>query len=382
MSLALAQITVHLLRAPVQRAMRTAFGVLHSRPSLLIRLEGRDGAVGWGEAYCNNPPGAGEHRATLLRAVFLPLIAGHDFADPAALYHHLTQRTRVLALQCGEPGPFAQCIAGIDIAAWDLVARRAGQTLRVALGGADTPSIPAYLSGLDPDGPERLAQAGWDQGHRAFKLKLGFGRALDLRNAEAMRSALGPGVPIAMDANQVWNEAETLEMAARLAPFAPEWLEEPLPADTPLPVWRSLAAACPLPLAAGENLRGAAAFDEAIASGAFAVLQPDPVKWGGLTALAPLARSIGAAGLRFCPHYLGGGLGLVAAAQLAAAAGGPGTMLELDENENPLRTLLATPFPAIRDGHMLLPDTPGLGVVPDLVACRPYSVVEWSERLE
>jgi len=374
-----AAITVLLLRAPVGRPMRTSFGVLRDRPALLVRLEGRDGAVGWGEGYCNNPPGSGEHRAGLLRAVFVPLMEGRRFADPPALYCHLTAMTRSLALQCAEPGPFAQCICAIDIAAWDLAARRAGQTVRAALGGGAAADVPAYLSGLDPDGPERLAEAGWAAGHRAFKMKLGFGRALDLRNAEAVRAALGPGVPVAMDVNQAWDVAETLDIALRLAPFGPLWLEEPLPADTPLADWAELARGCPLLLAAGENLRGEAAFDAAIASRAFAVLQPDPVKWGGLSALVPLARRIAAGGARFCPHYLGGGLGLVAAAQLAAAAG-PDSMVEVDVNENPLREMLAAPFPAIRDGRMALPDGPGLGAIPDLAAARPYLVSQWEHR--
>jgi len=380
-TLDLASMTVLLLRAPVRRPMRTSFGALHDRPALLVRLEDRQGAVGWGEAYCNNPPGAGEHRAGLLRAVFLPLMDGRRFDTPEALYRHLTARTRSLALQCAEPGPFAQCICAIDIAAWDLVARRAGQTLRSALGGAPAIDVPAYLSGLDPDGPERLAQAGWEAGHRAFKMKLGFGRDTDLRNAQATRATLGPGVPIAMDVNQAWDSAETQHMAPRLAPFDPLWLEEPMPADTPLEAWSELARHCPLPLAAGENLRGEPAFDAAIASRAFAVLQPDPIKWGGLSALAPLARRVTAAGLRFCPHYLGGGIGLVAAAQLAAAAG-PDSLVEVDENENPLRELLATPFPAIRGGRMVLPDGPGVGVVPDLVASRPHLALQWSHRFE
>lgn len=382
MDLDLATITVTLLRAPVIRPMRTAFSVLTERPALLVRLEDRTGAAGWGEAYCNFPPGAGEHRMRLMQAVFAPRMDGRRFDSPEALYTHLTATTRVLSLQTGELGPFAQCICGIDIAAWDLVARRSGETLRETLGGDPVATVPAYLSGLDPDGPERLAEAGWQAGHRAFKMKLGFGRALDLRNAEAMRRTLGDGVPIAMDVNQAWDEAETLEMAPMLAAFAPAWLEEPLPADTPFAAWQHLALRCPLPLAAGENLRGEAVFDDAIASGAFRVLQPDPVKWGGLSALRRVTRRIVGAGLRFCPHYLGGGLGLIAAAQLTAAMGGPDSMVEVDENENPLREMLAAPFPTFADGSMVLPTGPGLGVVPDLAAAGSLVVQSWSHRFE
>ena len=118
-----------------------------------------------------------------------------------------------------------------------------------------------------------------------------------------------------------------------------------------------------MPLAAGENLRGDAQFDQAIAAGALRVIQPDVAKWGGISGCLPLARRVLAAGRRYCPHYLGGGIGLVASAHLLAAAGGDG-LLEIDSNPNPLRAGLAIPHPALEDGRLVLSEAPGLGVVP------------------
>ena len=69
----------------------------------------------------------------------------------------------------------AQIIAGADVALWDLAARRAGQPLWKMLGGA--PTVPVYASGLNPGKPEVLAARMMQEGHRAFKLKVGFGRA-------------------------------------------------------------------------------------------------------------------------------------------------------------------------------------------------------------
>jgi L-alanine-DL-glutamate epimerase-like enolase superfamily enzyme len=167
-----------------------------------------------------------------------------------------------------------------------------------------------------------------------------------------------------VDANQAWDLSTAVEMARKLATYGPIWLEEPLAADAPLHDWRHLAAASPIPLAAGENLRGEAAFDEAIGSGALGVIQPDVAKWGGITGCLPLARRIVAAGLRYCPHWLGGGIGLMASAHLLAVAGGDG-LLEVDSNPNPLREGLAMPFPELKDGRLVLPDRPGLGIAPD-----------------
>jgi L-alanine-DL-glutamate epimerase-like enolase superfamily enzyme len=83
------------------------------------------------------------------------------------------------------------------------------------------------------------------------------------------------------------------------------------------------------------------------------------------------------AGKRYCPHYLGGRIGLLASAHILAAAGGDG-LLELDINPNPLREGLAIPYPGIKDGHLLMPDTPGLGVEPDFGIVNKYLVSKYS----
>ena len=77
-----------------------------------------------------------------------------------------------------------------------------------------------------------------------------------------------------------------------------------------------------------------------------AVVQPDVAKWGGISGCLPVARRVVAARRRYCPHYLGGGIGLLASAHLLAAVGGDG-LLEVDCNPNPLREGLAEPFPAL-----------------------------------
>jgi L-alanine-DL-glutamate epimerase-like enolase superfamily enzyme len=111
--------------------------------------------------------------------VLAPLLTAQGFASPREAFEHLTRATAVLAMRCAEPGPFAQAIAGIDIALWDLSARRAGQPLWRFLDGAANPPIGVYASGLNPDAPEGLAAAGQSQGFTAFKLKIDFGAGPD-----------------------------------------------------------------------------------------------------------------------------------------------------------------------------------------------------------
>jgi len=363
-SFTLDALDVFVYRAPIERPVQTAFGLMTDRPAVIVRAVDREGAVGFGEVWCNFPQCGAEHRARLVETALSPLAVGKNWASPHYLFQALSNGLHKLALQAGEPGPIAQAIAGADIAVWDLMARRAGQPLWRFLGGEGDGKLPAYASGINPEGAGKQARQAKEDGYRAFKLKIGFGRERDLANLKMLRAELGDDADIMVDANQAWDLDEAIVMSGMMASHRPAWLEEPLPADSPIDAWKALAAASPIPLAAGENLRGEAAFDGAIGSGAFAIIQPDIAKWGGFSAGLPLAQNIQAAGLRYCPHYLGGGIGLLASAHLLAAAGGDG-VLEIDSNPNPLRQGLAQPFPVLEDGAITLSDRPGLGVEPD-----------------
>ncbi len=358
-------LSVEVYRAPTARAVRTSFGSMTDRPAVLVTVRSSEGSTGYGEVWCNFPAAAAEYRSQLILSVLGPLVVGRRWSHPREVFDELVANTRLLAIQAGEPGPFSQAIAGIDIAVWDMVARRAETPLWRFLGGRGSPArVPAYASGIGPDRVAELAQQALLEGHRAFKLKVGFGERIDLANLEELRAVLGAGAPIAVDANQAWSPPKAVRWSRILAPFRPMWLEEPIAVHHPDQAWEQLAEASPIPLAGGENLHGHAGFRHAIRLGALAVIQPDVTKWGGITGCFPLGRQIVAAGKKYCPHHLGGGIGLLASAHLLAAVGGGG-LLETDCNPNPLREGLARPFPQVSGGRMSLSEAPGLGVEPD-----------------
>jgi L-alanine-DL-glutamate epimerase-like enolase superfamily enzyme len=172
-----------------------------------------------------------------------------------------------------------------------------------------------------------------------------------------------------VDANQAWNLEQATAMLAALTPLKLGWLEEPLRADRPWHEWLQLREQCSIPLAAGENILGHDAFEAALHNRALDVVQPDVAKWGGISGCWPVIQRIRETGLRFCPHFLGAGLGLMASAHVLAAAGGDG-MLEVDSNDNVLRSLLAPPFQQVQDGWIDLGDEPGMGVVPELAVIQ------------
>ncbi len=356
-------------RYPLATPVVTSFGKMLNRPAVFVRVVDEDGVEGWGEAWSNFPAPGAEYRARLVNEVLAPGLVGRKFDGPALAFETLTKGTEVLALQCGEPGPFAQAIAGIDLALWDISARRQRLPLWRLLGGSAN-TLKVYASGLNPEGAAQTAEAALKRGHRALKLKVGFGAETDLVNLAALRAIVDAGM-LAADANQGWSIDRALEMLPRLGAFDLRWLEEPIRADRPREEWRRLRASADMPIAAGENISRVEDFKQVLTEDVVGVVQPDIAKWGGLTIGARLARDILDAGKTFCPHYLGGGIGLLASAHLLGGVGGDG-WLEVDANVNPLRDQFCGPVANVRDGTVYLSEDPGLGIVPDLSTIARY----------
>ena len=365
----LARLEAYALRVPIATPIKVAFGTFRDRPMVLVRAIERDGSEGWGEVWSNWPAVGAEHRARLAED-FADRLVGRTFLGPAQAFEQLTRELEVMVLQTGEVGPIAAVLAGIDIALWDLAARRAGMPLNRYLGGEKRSTVPVYVTGINPDQPEKFSLARQAEGHHAFKLKIGFGMAKDLANLRAMREALGPQATITCDANQAWSIDEALQFAQQAQGLGLQWLEEPLRVDAPAADWQRLARASSIPLAGGENLQGTQ-FDDAIAAGALQVIQPDVTKWGGITGNLRVACAAVAAGKRYCPHYFGGGLALLSSLHVLAAAGGTG-LLEFDAHPNAGREAIVGDLLPLRDGAVPVPTTPGLGAEPDLRALQKY----------
>ena len=369
----IARIGTIVFRAPVGEPVVTSFGTISDRVSVLVRVEDADGAHGWGDVWCNFPSYGAEHRGLVLHRTLAPMALGRAVDDPAALWRELAMRTHVLALQSGDAGAFSAALAGLDAALWDLKARRAGLPLARLLGG-EVRDVPVYASGLNPgDGPDTVERAR-AEGYRRFKQKIGFGEEVDLPNLRRIASGLREGEVLLVDANQGWTADEARRMAPKLNELPLGWVEEPVAADRPEEEWRLLAEAYAAPLAGGENLRGQDLL-RAASDPWLGVVQPDVGKWGGVSGCLAVGQAAVEAGKRYCPHWLSGGIGLMASAHLLSAVGGAG-MLEVDSNPNPLRASLAQPFPPLVDGAFALTDAPGIGAEPDMGAARPFLVAQ------
>lgn len=349
-------------RVPIASPVITSFGAMTNRPAVFLRIEDSDGAFGWGEIFANWPAAGAEHRARLVVEDVSDLILNQCFAQPSDLIDKLIVKTHIRALQCGEWGPFAHVISGLDIAFHDLLARRAGQPLAQFLNPNASLHVPTYSSGIHILDAERVIRENRALGYDAFKVKVGFDLASDIDRMREIAGSLGKAERLFADANQGWDAEKTMVFLKELKGLPIGWLEEPMPADTLTSDWQRVADSSSIPLAGGENISGEVDFNAAISSGVFGVIQPDVAKWGGVSKCRDVALKATAQGRLYCPHFLGGGIGLAASAAVLASVDSDG-LLEVDSNANPLREAFGLWNEGERRNLFRISDQPGLGIV-------------------
>lgn len=209
--------------------------------------------------------------------------------------------------EAGGGGITTIALAGVDLALWDLRARRAGTSVTDLLGRTHD-RLPVYGSGVNLHYPldELVAQTRrWvAAGFRAVKIKVGRpDLAEDVERVAAVREALGPDRRLLVDANQRWD----LDTASRAIPALAEhgigWIEEPLRADD-LAGYRELHCRVDVPVAAGENLHTVHRFRDFLDADALDVIQPNIVRVGGITPFLEIAELARERAVELAPHLL------------------------------------------------------------------------------
>ncbi|MDU8927066.1 mandelate racemase/muconate lactonizing enzyme family protein [Alisedimentitalea sp. MJ-SS2] len=192
----------------------------------------------------------------------------------------------------GRGGPTVFALSALDMALWDLKAKRANQPLWKLLGGFDN-KVPCYAGGIDLDlsASELIEQteANFEKGHHAIKMKVGRDRlAEDVEKIAAMRDRFGMDMPLMVDANMKYTVDQAIRAARAFAEFDLTWFEEPIPPDD-LEGHARVVREGGLPLAAGENLRTLWDFKSLIASGGVTFPEPDVTNCGGITPFMKIA---------------------------------------------------------------------------------------------
>jgi len=325
-------------------------GTIRSFELVTVRVLDDEGAVGTGYTYTVGAGGAAVH--VLVASDLAPVLVGRDADRIESLW-----QTMWWALHYGGRGG-AQSLAmsAVDIALWDLRARRQGAPLWRMLGGFD-PRVHCYAGGIDLDFPLdallRQTDENLARGFRAIKMKVGRpSLGDDVARVRAMRAHLGLEFPLMVDANMRWSVDEAIRAARALADCAPVWLEEPtIPDDVPGHV--RIVREGGLPIAAGENLHTVYEFRQLIAAGGVTFPEPDVTNCGGVTAFMKVCHLAEAFNLPVTSH----GAHDITVHLLAAVP----NRSYLEAHGFGLDRFIAEPL-RIEAGMAVAPDRPGHGV--------------------
>jgi L-talarate/galactarate dehydratase len=280
-----------------------------------------------------------------------PDLIGEDPSDIGRLWTKLVWA----GASVGRSGAATQALAAIDVALWDLKAKRAGLPLAKLLG-AHRDSVRCYNTsgGFLHEPIQQVldnATRTLESGVGGIKIKVGQpDHAEDLRRVRAVREHIGDA-PLMVDANQQWDRPTAMRVGRALEEFGLVWIEEPLDAydaEGHAALARSLDTA----IASGEMLTSVAEHAELIRHRAVDILQPDAPRIGGITQFLKLAALAEHRNLQLAPHFA-----MEIHVHLAAAYPIEPWVEHFD--------WLYPLFPErleIRDGRMHLSDRPGLGV--------------------
>jgi len=316
---------------------------------LVAEIATEDGRQGLGFSYSKRAGGPGLYAHAKEIA---PDLLGEDPSDIGRLWEKL----QWAGASVGRGGLAVQAIAAFDVALWDLKAKRAGLSLAKLLG-AYRDSVRCYnTSGGFLSSPleEVLdnAEGALARGVGGIKLKVGHpDHAVDLERVEAARKRLGDSAAIMVDANQQWDRSTAQRMGRVLERFDLVWIEEPLDAQD-AEGHAALAAALDTPIATGEMLTSVAEHWRMLEAGAADFLQPDAPRVGGITPFLRVAALADHKGVRIAPHFA-----MELHLHLAAAQPRETWVEHFDWLEPLFNERLE-----LRDGRMLVPDRPGLGL--------------------
>ena len=346
----------------------TRFETFHVRPRwLCLRIETDNGLVGWGEPTLE---GRAQTVETAVREMMRELIG----QDPRRIEHHWQ------TLQRGgfyRGGPvLSSALSGIEQALWDILGKHLGVPVYQLLGGRVRDRIRLYgWSGGQPTGDyvESVKKSVRAREFTAYKLvpvpamsaietPAAIDRVVEL--VANVRAEIGREADLALDFHGRVSPAMARLLARQLEPYQPFFLEEPvLPGDTTALL--EVARSTTIPIAVGERLYTRWQFQDVIERQAVAVVQPDLSHCGGIWEARKIAAMAESRNIAVAPHCPLGPIALAASLQLAACT--PNFLIQehLTLGEN----LLVEPFRVV-DGHIAVPEKPGLGIEIDEQALR------------
>jgi galactonate dehydratase len=301
--------------------------------------------------------------------------------DPLQIERHWQHMFRRCLFRGGSDAMAA--LGGIDMALWDISGKAANLPVHRLLGGPTRDRIRVYghLGGATPEEMAENAISLVEQGYTALRYyPLGAFNAdvmpgyqslvhTAVAYTEAVRDAVGPELDLMIDVVNRLSPPEAIAIGRALGPYGLFFFEDPIEPDS-IDAMAHVAAEIPVPVASGERLYTIYQFQELVLKNASAYARPDVSLVGGITNIKKIAAICEAAYVGVAPHNPLSAVMTAVNVQVDAATHNI-TIQEYrpTESTEPARDLVDEPV-AIVDGHLQIPDRPGIGIDLNLEAFK------------
>lgn len=327
--------------------------------SVLVRITGESGEVGWGETYGLAAP---EAVCAIIDNLLAPVILGRCPSEAAVIWEDLYDLMRVRGFFGGY---YVDALAGVDIALWDLFGRRSNLSVAQLLGGQRHKTLPAYVSGLPRATLSERCDLAVDfvgKGYRAIKFAAAVSDEGIVAEMAALREAVGPDVDLMVDLHWKFEASEAIRLIRRLEPYNLYFAEAPCQAED-IEGQARVASGIGVPLALGEEWRTVYEVRQRLTAGTCGILQPE-IGHTGITQFARIGQMAQSFHKQVIPHAsISTGIFMAASLQATAAL----QRVPYHEYQHSIfdRNLaFTTGNMGCASGHYTVPDGPGLGVRP------------------
>ena len=281
----ISSIKSHVLRYELDKELGYSQQYYKHRTAHLVEIETDEGITGWGE--CFGPGNIALANKYIVEKVIQPLIIGEDPINKEYIWHKVYNLLR----DSGQKGMPIQALSGIDIALWDILAKKAKLPLYQLLGGKTNNKIPVYGYGmmLQKKSVEELcelfkkeANQIKEKNFKAMKMKVGLGPKEDLKLVSAVREVIGNDFKLMVEANHAYNKNDALYVGRGLDEMEIYWFEEPV-APEDYDGYKELKEKLKTNIAGGEAEFTKYGWNELIKNNCIDIAQPEVCGLGGIT---------------------------------------------------------------------------------------------------
>tara|TARA_A100001234_G_scaffold218236_1_gene226879 strand:- start:244 stop:1416 length:1173 start_codon:yes stop_codon:yes gene_type:complete len=275
----------HVLRYELDKELGYSQQYYKHRTAHLVEVETDEGITGWGE--CFGPGNIALANKYIVEKVIQPLIKGDDPLKKEYIWHKVYNLLR----DSGQKGMPIQALSGIDIALWDILAKKSNLPLYQLLGGKTNDKIPVYGYGmmLQKKTVDELCELFKNEASqikennfKAMKMKIGMGPKEDLKLVSAVRDTIGSEFKLMVDANHAYNKNDALYVGKGLDEMNIYWFEEPV-APEDYDSYKELKEKLKTNIAGGEAEFTKYGWNQLLKNNCIDIAQPEVCGLGGIT---------------------------------------------------------------------------------------------------